>query len=201
MKHKSVLCEKWLWCVITITTSAGRNCRALQNKSTANPIWTRAKTTVFMFCMRTAQNEQSGIYFKIYKVENIWTLDTHVVFFIFKIMGVNLLLWHPPLFWEGFAQDFGTWLQGLAPSHPPACYQGQILMFGDKVWLTVGNFKPKQGKAFLYGPGFVQWGVTGKDPPQTVATKLKAQLLSKKVKVILIIYELRQWLLFILCSN
>jgi hypothetical protein len=35
-----------------------------------------------------------------------------------KTMGINLLLYQPPLFWEGFPQDVGTLLQGLASIQP-----------------------------------------------------------------------------------
>lgn len=71
------------------------------------------------------------------KVRNISTLG-HYIYVFFYIFSHSGILQYPLLFWEGFAQDFGSLLKGLAPIYPPECYQGQLLMFGDKVWLTVG---------------------------------------------------------------
>lgn len=137
MKHKSVLCERWLWCVITITTSAQRNCRAWQNKSIVNPILLNQSKNNCVYVLHedgtkwTKWNILQN--FQGQKYVDTWTLCP--CNFLSSKPWALISHYDTPLFWEGFAQDFGTWLQGLAPSHPPACYQGQILMI---VWHTVG---------------------------------------------------------------
>lgn len=174
MKHKSVLCERWLWCVITITTSAQRNCRAWQNKSIVNPILLNQSKNNCVYVLHedgtkwTKWNILQN--FQGQKYVDTWTLcPCH---FLSSKSWALISHYDTLLFWEGFAQDFGTWLQGLAPSPVlPGSNTDDGLAYS---WCSRSSqrcyFKPKQGKAFLYGPGFVQWGLTGKDPPHTVAT-------------------------------
>lgn len=121
-----------------------------------------------MFCKK--DNKKHNVDVQGQKCFNTRTLHL-CIFYIFSHSGINLILQYPLLFWEGFAQDFGSLLKGLALIYPPECYQGQLLMFGDKVWLTGGvPDHPKgvissqnRGKHFFMDHCFVQWRITEKD--------------------------------------
>lgn len=52
-----------------------------------------------------------------------------------QTMNINLLLY--PLFWEGFPQDFGSWLQGIGPVLPQKLEWSRLLMWGNKACLAV----------------------------------------------------------------
>lgn len=69
--------------------------------------------------------------------KGLWTHGEHSSFDL-----VLPLLW-PPLFWEVFPQDFGTWLLGFVLIQPVENLQGQTLVSSKEAWCAVFPFIPK----------------------------------------------------------
>lgn len=50
-----------------------------------------------------------------------------IVAFHSKTVGISLLLYKHPLVWEGFLNDFGSWLRKSDPIHPQSVQASEAL--------------------------------------------------------------------------
>lgn len=107
MKNKSLLCERWLWCVILITTtSAQRNCR---------------KRQIWMHCKSNSPNtDQKQTYYVLYNDSVTNTVKYNSDYCFFTKIRCGHLSSTPVCNCSASSRTMGAkvWLTVGVPDHP-----------------------------------------------------------------------------------